>query len=138
MTAPLPIPWSDRVPIVLVSASGADAQSFREFVGRPSRLIVNVPDLRGAAAAIEKLRPALVLCDTDIEGSGSWRDLLNAGISPAGAVLIVISDHADESLWAEVLNLGGFDVLEKPFRAEEVERVVSLALLCSSAAGVAG
>jgi DNA-binding response OmpR family regulator len=41
--------------------------------------------------------------------------------------LIVASRLADEYLWAEVLNLGGYDVLAKPFNAEEVRRVVGLA-----------
>jgi hypothetical protein len=35
----------------------------------------------------------------------------------------VFSRLADESLWAQVLNLGGFDVLMTPFEAEEVLRV---------------
>jgi hypothetical protein len=29
-------------------------------------------------------------------------------------------------LWAEVLNLGGYDLLEKPFVVREVERVIGL------------
>lgn len=41
--------------------------------------------------------------------------------------LIVASRLADERLWAEVLNLGGYDLLVKPFVADEVQRVVSLA-----------
>ncbi len=41
--------------------------------------------------------------------------------------LIVTSRLADEGLWAEVLNLGGYDVLAQPFDAEEVYRVVFLA-----------
>ena len=36
---------------------------------------------------------------------------------------------ADEAFWAEVLNLGAYDVLMKPFDATEVFRVVSLAWL---------
>ena len=35
---------------------------------------MNVPDLIGALAVIDKLRPRLVVCDTEIEGQGSWRD----------------------------------------------------------------
>jgi hypothetical protein len=33
--------------------------------------------------------------------------------------LIVFSRNADDRLWAEVLNLGGFDLLATPFREEE-------------------
>ena len=41
--------------------------------------------------------------------------------------LIVTSRVADDSLWAEVLNLGGCDVLAKPFDAKEVVWAVSMA-----------
>lgn len=41
--------------------------------------------------------------------------------------LIVTSRSANDSLWAEVLNIGGYDVLARPFRADEVERVVAAA-----------
>jgi hypothetical protein len=39
---------------------------------------------------------------------------------------VIASRHADDALWAEVLNLGGSDVLEKPFTLEHVERVIGL------------
>ena len=41
--------------------------------------------------------------------------------------LIVTSRTADDYLWAEVLNLGGYDVLPQPFDRDEVERVVASA-----------
>jgi DNA-binding NtrC family response regulator len=39
--------------------------------------------------------------------------------------LIVTSRTADDYLWAEVLNVGGYDVLQQPFNRDEVERVVA-------------
>jgi Protein of unknown function (DUF2934) len=41
--------------------------------------------------------------------------------------LIVADCLADERLWAEVLNLGGYDLLAKPFDANGVLQVVSAA-----------
>jgi hypothetical protein len=41
--------------------------------------------------------------------------------------LIVSSRLADDRLWAEVLNLGGYDVLARPFNRVEVIRVVQAA-----------
>jgi DNA-binding response OmpR family regulator len=41
--------------------------------------------------------------------------------------LIVTSRTADDSLWAAVLNMGGYDVLARPFEPDEVERVVASA-----------
>ena len=59
---------------------------------------------------------------------GDWRTVLNEFESlPMRPTLIVTSPMADDALWAEVLNLGGYDVLAQPFDREEVFRVVSLA-----------
>jgi FixJ family two-component response regulator len=41
--------------------------------------------------------------------------------------LIVFTRHADDRLWAEVLNLGGFDVLDFPTGRAELFRAVSSA-----------
>jgi DNA-binding response OmpR family regulator len=41
--------------------------------------------------------------------------------------LIVTSRTADDYLWAEVLNIGGYDVLPRPLDREEVERVIASA-----------
>ena len=81
--------------------------------------------LRSGLKTLAKLRIAVVLCECDLL-PGSWRDVLDitAKRSPPPH-LIVTSRLADEGLWAEVLNLGGFDVLEKPYRSEEVRQVVN-------------
>jgi DNA-binding response OmpR family regulator len=56
---------------------------------------------------------------------GSWLDVLRAAQALTKAPnLIVTSRLADTALWAEVLHLGGHDVLGQPFQAEEVMWVV--------------
>jgi hypothetical protein len=65
----------------------------------------------------------VLLCERD-HADGNWEDLLKATMRlPDPPNLIVFSRLADESLWAKVLNLGGFDVLMTPFEREEVLRV---------------
>jgi DNA-binding NtrC family response regulator len=125
-------PGTERAAIVFVSASAEDAQAFRDIVGRGNWLVANVPDLMGARAVIDKLRPRLVVCDTEIEGEGSWRDLLKWRGALPGFALVVVSRLADVVLWAEVLNLGGYDLLEKPFVVQEVERVIRFGILGGS------
>jgi DNA-binding response OmpR family regulator len=43
-------------------------------------------------------------------------------------LLIVTSPANDHGLWAELLSLGGYDVLIKPFQTDEVLRVLGVAL----------
>ena len=115
---------TERAAIVFVSASVEDARAFKKIADGGHWLVVNVPDLTGAQAVIDKVRPRLVVCDTKIEGQGSWRDLLGEQDAQPGFELVVVSRHADEVLRAKVLNLVGSDVLAKPFAVEDVERVI--------------
>ena len=55
----------------------------------------------------------------------------------AQSLMLVVSRHADERLWAEVLNLGGFDVLALPFDRDELKWALSSALRHSPRASVA-
>ena len=59
---------------------------------------------------------------------GDWKLVLNGFDSlPMPPNLIVTARVANDELWAEVLNLGGYDVLAQPFDTQEVYRVVFLA-----------
>jgi DNA-binding response OmpR family regulator len=76
---------------------------------------------------VRRIHPWVVICDQTL-ADGDWRDLLVALQAEADAPpLIVVSRLADDRLWAEVLNLGGYDLLTKPFIAVEVTRVVRMA-----------
>jgi hypothetical protein len=77
-----------------------------------------------------------VICETPLP-DGSWKDLLACmARARASSVLVVTSQITDEWLWAEVLNLRGYDVLAQPFDCEEVTRVVRSAVRASSGCGV--
>jgi DNA-binding response OmpR family regulator len=70
-----------------------------------------------------KKETILVLSEPELPG-GAWRQLLD-GMERHSAPpsLIVSSRPADHRFRAEVLNLGGDDVLMTPLEAEEVVRV---------------
>lgn len=71
----------------------------------------------------------LILCEAD-KRVGSWMELLEHLHSvSAPSLLIVVSRCADEQLWAQTLNLGGYDVLAKPFDECEVNRTLDLACM---------
>lgn len=87
----------------------------------------SVSSVRDSTQYLQHHLPGLLICDERLE-DGDWKavlDLLSKVDGPPQ--MIVTSRLADECLWAEVLNLGGFDVLAKPFDASEVVRVVCAA-----------
>jgi DNA-binding response OmpR family regulator len=69
----------------------------------------------------------VIICESHLP-DGTWKDILSqAQILPDPPCVIVAAPFAEALLWAEVLNLGGYDVLAKPFMREEVARVAELA-----------
>jgi len=73
-----------------------------------------------ALVLLRRNAAAVVICERDLP-DGNWRDILDATASLARPPsLIVTSRLADECLWAEVLNLGGWDVLAKPLHGKDV------------------
>lgn len=71
--------------------------------------------------------PRVIVCERDLP-DGSWKDIVEVAASlPGRPPVIVTSRLADDYLWAEVLNLGGYDVLRKPLDRGEVHRSVGLA-----------
>ena len=80
-----------------------------------------------ARAFLDQTPVDVVLSDRDLP-EGGWRELLSdlqARVDPPE--LVVKARLADDSLWAEVLNMGGYDVLAEPLDNEEVRRVMSAA-----------
>jgi len=75
----------------------------------------------------EQIKPHIVLLDRDL-ADGDWRNSLSAcASSAAGACTMLISRVADDYLWNEVVSNGGYDVLRKPLRQQDVLRAVKLA-----------
>lgn len=69
---------------------------------------------------------AVVLSDVEMP-DGSWREALaDLDRFPERPRMVVIAPH-DRGLWAEVLNVGGFDVLEKPLDRRELFSVLAFA-----------
>ncbi len=80
-----------------------------------------------AIAFTNLIDTAVVVCERELP-DGGWKVLLDSFHRlPKPPKLIVTSRITDDALWAEVLNLGGYDVLAQPFCPEEVFQVISRA-----------
>ena len=116
-----------NIPILLVSPHDADVASLRHILHHSDWNITPVESVSAARKHLSRHAAAVVLCERDLP-DGNWSDiLLTTSQMEQPPLLLVISRHADDSLWAEVLNVGGYDVLLKPFEKAEVARVVGMA-----------
>jgi FixJ family two-component response regulator len=120
-----------KVQVIAVSPFESDHIALAHIFGHTAWRLDSARSLREASVLLFAPRgnavPPVILCDETLY-DGSWQDLLRMtqGL-PCPANLIVTTNRADDRLWAEVLNLGAYDVLQKPFRSQEVFRTVGLA-----------
>jgi len=78
--------------------------------------------------AMNRLNSPVVLYDRDWPNA-EWRTTVQAlASSPHRSCVILASRVADDYLWQELIRCGGYDLLAKPFRAEDVARALKLAL----------
>ena len=82
-----------------------------------------------ARIALDRLKAPVILCDRDLPGEG-WRQTVeDLASSPHRACVILVSAVVDTYLRDEVVRKGGYDVLSKPLREDDVVRAVRLASL---------
>jgi len=113
--------------IVAVFPSGEDRTSLINIFGRSKWKLQFTSTLAETQAALSPA-PGAVISGARLCDGHSWNDLLcEMQKMECPAPLIVGDRLADERLWAKVLNLGGYDLLAKPFNAKEVLHVVSTA-----------
>jgi CheY-like chemotaxis protein len=102
-----------------------------EFVERAlqstSWTLRHATSCRTAAETLAAGVPTAILCEHNLP-DGTWHDILSLTqrYSPPIA-LIVSSPKADHGLWAEVLNVGGYDVVAQPFDEAELRRILAAA-----------
>ncbi|HTQ55675.1 MAG TPA: response regulator [Bryobacteraceae bacterium] len=115
------------ISILLMGFGAGDRDLLSGFFASPEWEVRDVSSCREAVQALDEQGFGVCICAGAME-DGDWRSVLAGFERRADAPnLIVTSRLADERLWAEVLNLGGYDVLAQPFDRDEVLRVAFLA-----------
>ncbi len=117
------------VQVLAVSPEDGDLELLRAIFGHSNWTLYTATTLAEAVDLLRYNSIPVVICERDLP-DGTWKDVLaSAGSFPRPPHVLVTSRLADERLWAEVLNIGGYDVLAKPFVPAEVFRTISLAWL---------
>jgi DNA-binding response OmpR family regulator len=84
-------------------------------------------DWQRAMQCLDRNPVQVVIAESDVH-DGNWKRLLQDLRERANPPqLVVTSRLADDALWSEVLNMGGYDVMALPLRRVEVERVIASA-----------
>jgi DNA-binding response OmpR family regulator len=117
------------VTVLSVSAAEADHRALGHLFHHTNWTLLECWNCTDALQVLRSSTIPVVICDARLP-DGTWANVLQ-GISEIKCppLIIVTSRLADDQLWAEVMNAGAWDILEKPFNQGELVRVVSLAWL---------
>jgi DNA-binding response OmpR family regulator len=120
-----------KVPVLLaVLPSGEGCDSILEVFSQFDWEVRLARTFSEALRVLRKRPVGVLLSECQFSDGHCWKDLLaECQWLECPPMLIVTDRQADERLWAEVLNLGGYDLLLRPFEPVEVLRVVSSAWL---------
>jgi DNA-binding response OmpR family regulator len=122
---PVPTP-AEIITILLVSHYPEDHRFLRQTLTHSHWNIYRALDLQQARSFLMKTPVPVALCERNLP-DGTWKDLFTFAESLSNPPLfVVMSEVADQYLWSEVLNLGGYDVLAKPFDRSELLQVVGM------------
>ena len=115
------------IAVVGLVTSDADRRLLTEICSRNRWHLLLTDTCEDARIALDKLKAPVMLCDRDLPGRG-WRETVeDLASSPQRACIILVSEVVDTYLLNEVVRTGGYDVLSKPLREDDVVRAVKLA-----------
>ncbi len=118
---------AEAVSVLAVSPADEDYVSLEHVFSHSKWRLERARSCAEAGEALGRGQFSVLICAATLP-DGTWKDLLSRARTFSVAPRLIVTSHAaDDRLWAEVLDLGGYDVLGKPFDAGEVIRVVSLA-----------
>jgi DNA-binding NtrC family response regulator len=90
--------------------------------------VQTAPNFEVAAARVQVLAPAVIIAPYRWNGTLGWIDLLELLNKRSPTPRLIVTDrHVDDSMWAEALSLGAYDVLAQPLDSIEVFRVLTAA-----------
>jgi DNA-binding NtrC family response regulator len=114
-----------QVTALAVSPHDADHQVLGRLFAHSNWLLKKARSLDEAKRILTDCPASVILCEETLP-DGSWLDVLSSVSDVENPPRVIVTSRlADSRLWGEVLNLGGFDVLEKPFVPSELYRVVA-------------
>lgn len=115
---------SPCITCVFLTPSEQEFDALRRLLAPTTIRIHHAATLEQARFTLTATRTAVVLTEIAFP-DGDWKDAKDmlAQLVPR-VELVVAALHADEGFWLDVLDGGAYDLVLKPFRAEEVRRIL--------------
>ena len=109
-----------KISVLMITSRPEDASELKALLEDTPWELQTLPQIEDAAAALRAAAVPLLLFDGETAGP-PWREKMKAlATSRRNACVILLSNVSDQYLWEEVVQHGGFDLLARPFRKEQV------------------
>lgn len=116
-----------RVSVVLVSSAQERHAVLRQVAKALGWELTQCTTCRAGLERLKQNHPPVVVCDEQLS-DGDWKTVMEAvhklEVRPN---VVVVSASPGDSLWAETLNWGAYDLLISPYNAGEAYRLITLA-----------
>jgi DNA-binding response OmpR family regulator len=123
----MPEKQENTLSVLAIGEFSADRLLLHDICHQSGWRLIEARDRRHAMKVLERKPIQVVIAESELP-NWNWKNVLSDLRRLAQPPqLIVTSRTADDYLWAEVLNIGGYDVLPQPLERDEVERVVAAA-----------
>ena len=106
--------------ILLASKRAEDERELNHALEGTVWGVDRVSDLDGAVQALKHVAMPILLLDRDFSGDPWASTLHTLSRARRSSCIILLSPVTDQYLWDEVVKQGGFDVLTRPFRRDQV------------------
>jgi DNA-binding NtrC family response regulator len=114
--------------VLVVSPFEEDHEALRRILRDPQWTVSSARSLLEAWITLHRTKIDVVVAECDFENGLSWRELLEEICEMRHPQpVIVASRQADNRLWTEILNRGGYDILRKPFDVLETLHALEMA-----------
>jgi DNA-binding NtrC family response regulator len=109
-----------KIPVLIVTSRTEDVAELRSILEGTPWDLNDASHLEDPSAAIKGAAPPILLFDRNTAG-GTWQVTMKRFIkSRRGVCAVLLSNVGDQYLWDEVVQHGGFDLLTRPFKKEQV------------------
>jgi DNA-binding NtrC family response regulator len=113
-----------RSRILFVSGRVDDARRLAYMLRSLPVTLRHAESLRQARTWLQQEEYDVILTEASLP-DGNWVDTLHLARETPREVQVIVTDpQADARFWAEVLNLGAYDLVAQPFYEPEVRRIL--------------
>jgi CheY-like chemotaxis protein len=117
-----------RIPVVAIVVSEQDRQVLTSVSSQEQLELHLVESCEEACTVASRLAAPVILFDRDLPGA-EWRTAVRSlAASPHRACVVLMSGVVDDYLRQELIRRGGYEVVPKPLRPENISRAIKLAL----------